>query len=470
MPPILATVITLAFVGWLFRRDFREKPNVTSALWLPFLWVFISGSRFPSGWLDIVGVHLGGTSVDDGSPLDALFFCALIGAGIYVLHQRRVNVVEFCRNNQWVTIYLAYCFLAILWSDIPLVALKRWIKLFGQPVMVLVLLTEPDPLESFTRLLKRLAYIWIPVSILFTRYYPFLGRAFDGWTGMPMNTGITTNKNVLGCDCFIVGLFFIWHFLRVRRQEPGPARRSEMLLCLSFLALTAWVLHMAHSSTSIGALALGTALMLVVGFDFVDRQRIGTYLVVTLVVGASAEWLFGIHNLALSLLGRDSTLTGRTDVWHMLLNWNINPIFGVGFESFWQEDRMAQIEAMNPGLVINESHNGYLETYINMGMLGVAITLAMLFATFWKARRALLDNFDFGRFRFAYLAAFIIYNWTEAAFRTHSVPFFMFFLIAIDYPSVWESESVTEDIHPPETDEDPDAVHKGDIPAHGSSV
>jgi O-antigen ligase len=222
---------------------------------------------------------------------------------------------------------------------------------------------------------------------------------------------------------------------------------------------------MAHSSTSTGALALGIALMLMVGFDFVNRQRIGTYLVVTAVVCVSAEWLFGIHNLALYALGRDSTLTGRTDVWHMLLNWDINPIFGVGFESFWQENRMAQIEAMAPGLVINESHNGYLETYINMGLLGVAITLAMLFATFWKARRALLDNFDFGRFRFAYLAAFIIYNWTEAAFRTHSVPFFMFFLIAIDYPSVWESESVTEGVHPSETDEE--AVHKGDIPAHG---
>jgi hypothetical protein len=26
-----------------------------------------------------------------------------------------------------------------------------------------------------------------------------------------------------------------------------------------------------------------------------------------------------------------------------------------------------------------------------------------------------------------------LYNWTEAAFRTHAVPFFLFFLIAIEY-------------------------------------
>ena len=468
MPPIVATVLTLVFIAWLFFRDFREKHHVTRALWLPFFWVFISGSRFPSGWLEIFGFNLGGTSVDDGSPVDAIFFFALISAGVYVLRQRQVNLGEFIRNNRWVTIYLAFCFMAILWSDIPLVAFKRWIKLFGQPVMVLVLLTEPDPMESFTCLLKRLAYIWIPVSILFARYYPDLGRAFDGWTGMPMNTGITTNKNILGCDCFIVGLFFIWHFLRVRQWEPGVARRDEMLLCLFFLGLTGWALQMAHSSTSLGALVLGTALMLSVGFKFVNLQRIGTCLVVGVALCASAELLFGIHTYILNALGRDSTLTGRTDVWHMLLNWDINPILGVGFESFWQQSRMDQIAIMQPGLLINESHNGYLETYINMGMLGVGVTLAMLFATFFKTRRALLDDFGFGRFRFAYWAAFIVYNWTEAAFRTHSVPFFMFFLVAIDYRASLQPELTTDNFHPLETDEDLAAVHKDNLSADHS--
>ncbi len=59
MPPNLAAVIYLSFVVWLFRRDFREKANVTSALWLPFFWTFISGGRFISQWLDIFGLNLG---------------------------------------------------------------------------------------------------------------------------------------------------------------------------------------------------------------------------------------------------------------------------------------------------------------------------------------------------------------------------------------------------------------------------
>ena len=83
---------------------------------------------------------------------------------------------------------------------------------------------------------------------------------------------------------------------------------------------------------------------------------------------------------------------------------------------------------------LNEAHNGYLETYLNLGFIGVFITAAILLATYAKSRRELLRDFEFGRFRLAYLIAFIVYNWTEAAFRLNSFPFFMFFIVAIDYP------------------------------------
>ncbi|MGH7978725.1 MAG: hypothetical protein ACREE6_05075, partial [Limisphaerales bacterium] len=67
------------------------------------------------------------------------------------------------------------------------------------------------------------------------------------------------------------------------------------------------------------------------------------------------------------------------------------------------------------------------------GYIGVGITAAVLLATYGKARRELFRNFEFGRFRLAYLIAFIVYNWTEAAFRMNCFPFFMFFVVAIDY-------------------------------------
>jgi O-antigen ligase len=470
IPPQLAAVIYLGVVAWLFRRDIRERPNVTNALWLPFFWVFISGTRFITGWLAIFGLNVGGVSVQEGSPVDAVFFFGVIAGGLYVLHRRQVNWSAFMRQNRWVTIYLGYCLLATLWSDYPFVALKRWTKLFGQPVMVLILLTEPDPMESLKRLLKRLAYVVVPISILFIKYFSQWGSAYDSWTGQRMNTGITTDKNSLGCDCFILGLFFLWHFLQVRRQEKSVARRNELFLCVAFLGLIGWLLNSAHSSTPIGALLVAVAMLWFLGLKFVDRRRLGFYLVVTLVTCALAELFFGIDKIVIEALGRDATLTGRTEIWQILLHWDLNPVLGAGFESFWLGKRLDKFAELLPGAIINEAHNGYLETYINLGLLGVLITLALLLAAYFKAHRSLLADYEFGRFRLAYLAAFIIYNWTEALFRTHSFPFFMFFLIAIDYPNRPLPEKSSAGIDPLEPEEAAAGVHKNDMSANGSTV
>ena len=88
--------------------------------------------------------------------------------------------------------------------------------------MALIVLTEPDPGEALTRLMKRCAYVIVPVSILFIKYYPEWGRGFDSWTGAAFNTGITTDKNALGGDCLILGYFFVWHLLETWRSSAAP--------------------------------------------------------------------------------------------------------------------------------------------------------------------------------------------------------------------------------------------------------
>ena len=465
LPPQIAALLCVVFMAWLFRRDFRERPNVTSALWLPFFWIMVSGSRFFSEWLGIFGLNWGGGSVQEGSPLDATFFFVIIAGGLYVLKQRQVNWGEFIRHNRWVAIYLGYCLLACLWSDYPLVSAKRWVKLFGQPVMVLVLLTEPEPLEALTRLLKRFAYVIVPVSILFIKYFPDLGSAYDAWTGQRMNTGIATDKNVLGCDGFILALFFVWHFQRVWQWEKGLARRNELILCAAFMGPVLWLLYMAHSASPIGALAMALAMMWFLGLKSVNPYRLGSYLVVGGLVLGAAQYFFHIHEIIIHALGRSTNLTGRTEIWDILLHWDLNPFLGVGFESFWLGPRLDELAVMLPGLSLNEAHNGYLETYIQIGGLGVGITLAMLLATYFKTHRALLNDFAFGRFRLAYLAAFIVYNFTEALFRTHGLQFFLFFLIAIDYPARDPVESANADI--PESDADAARVHKTSMAADG---
>jgi O-antigen ligase len=432
MPPPVATLLTLGFIVLLFRRDILERPNVTGALWIPLIWMLIICSRQPSEWLKTFGLQSGAVTLEEGSPFDAAVYFALIAAGAYVLNKRQIQLLEIIRNNQWLAIFFVYCFLAIFWSDFPFVAFKRWIKVVGHPIMALIVLTEPDPLEALTRLMKRCAYVVVFVSVLFIKYYPQLGRGFDIWTGAAINTGITTNKNLLGADCLILGFFFFWHLLQTRSLERGRARRNELFLTGGFLVAIWWLFSMAHSSTALVSLLVGMLIVAILGWRFVNKRFIGTYLIVGVLALAVAEWAFGIYANAIQLLGKDPTLTDRTLLWADLLKVKINPLFGAGFESFWLGERLRDFAASR-WWAPNQAHNGYLETYLNLGLVGLLLLIGLLIATFWKGRRELLTNFQLGRFRLGFLMVVIAYNWTEATFKNISAIWFVFYLVALDY-------------------------------------
>src|SRR6266508_2672577 len=268
LPPPIAALLTVGFIVFLFRRDSKEKHNVTGGLWLPLVWMLIICSRQPSEWLNTFGFNSGAVTLEEGSPFDACIYFSLILAGAYVLSKRHVQLSEIIRNNQWLTIFFVYCFLAIFWSDFPFVAFKRWIKVLGHPIMALIVLTEPDPLEALTRLMKRCTYVIVPVSILFIKYYPELGRGFDHWTGAPTNNGITTNKNTLGVDCLILGFFFFWHLLQTRALERGTLRRNELFLTGGCLLAIWWLFSMAHSSTALVSFFVGVLVVLILGLRF----------------------------------------------------------------------------------------------------------------------------------------------------------------------------------------------------------
>jgi exopolysaccharide production protein ExoQ len=432
LPPAVASFLTVAFVVFLFRRDIREKPDVSGALWLPLIWLVITCSRALSWWLNIFGLPVtGAASVEAGSPVDALFFFVLIAAGFYVLRQRQINLSEVIRNNQWLTIFFLYCFISIFWSDFPFVAFKRWIKVLGLPIMALVVLTERDPEEAVRRLMKRCAYVIVPVSVLFIKYYPQWGRSFDPWGWGAMNTGITENKNALGVDLLILGFFFFWHFLQTRQAERTIWRRRELRLIAGFLIGIWWLFAQAHSATPVISLFVGALMVVFVGIRSINKNFIGTYLLTGLFLVAAAELMVGGDFS--EALGRGSGMSGRTLIWAALLRCHTNPLFGTGYESFWLGETRKELK----GLFyydLNEAHNGYLEIYLTLGLIGLFILIALFVATFWKARRDLFRNFEWGRYRLGFLVAVVFYNWTEAGFKTIAPISFVFYMIAIDYP------------------------------------
>src|SRR2546427_35770 len=183
MIPSIATVICAFFILAAFLLERDRNSRVSSGLWVPVVWLSISASRTVSQWLGGIDARVTAEEVVEGSTLDALFFAGLLAVGLMVLFARRRLVRTFLRGNAPLLMFFAYCVVSVLWSDNPLVAFKRWTKALGDLVMVLIVLTDPEPTGAVKRLLARTGFLLIPLSILLIKYYPSLGRGYSVWTG-----------------------------------------------------------------------------------------------------------------------------------------------------------------------------------------------------------------------------------------------------------------------------------------------
>src|ERR1041385_944818 len=151
MSPQIARIIFFAFIGFLFVCDRKRRSGCSNALWIPLFWVLILGSRPFSSWFG-GGVDM--ETTDDyieGSPVDRIVFLFLIIAGFIVLKQRQTNWANVFRTNRWLFVFFAYLGISSVWSDFPMVSFKRWIKDLGNIIMVLVILSEKDPVEAVKR-------------------------------------------------------------------------------------------------------------------------------------------------------------------------------------------------------------------------------------------------------------------------------------------------------------------------------
>jgi exopolysaccharide production protein ExoQ len=82
----------------------------------------------------------------------------------------------------------------------------------------------------------------------------------------------------------------------------------------------------------------------------------------------------------------------------------------------------------------NQAHNGYIETYLNLGLCGVVLLVGLLLSTFRKIRDSMEDDVDVARLRLAFLFAIVAFNFTEASFKAVHLVWTVFYIIAIDVP------------------------------------
>lgn len=420
----------LVFAAWLIRRDIARREGVSAAIWIPTIWVAILASRPVSMWLGSGG----GIDPLEGSPLDGLIFFFLILAALAVLARRRPGwSVVFSRN--WpIFLFYAYFLISVIWSDSPIPSFKRWSKDFGNIFVALVILTEANPEQAFRAVFNRCAYVLLPLSIIFIRYFPDMGRRYSQHSGAMEATGVTIQKNSLGALVLICGLVLLWDWLE--RSRPGEVRqdRAERYLPLGLFGIGAWLIYLSDSKTSLACLVAGGLIIAAARLPYLRNRvgALGVYVLVGAVGFYVANWMFGVSESLVSSMGRDMTFTGRTDVWNALLALKTDPIFGTGFCSIWSDQRYL---AKLPDWVSHSAHNGYLETYLDGGWVGIFFLTVMLLAVGLRMNRQLLTGEIYALVRFAVYVATLIGNFSESHFGRMSPLGFMFLLVALERPA-----------------------------------
>lgn len=415
MLPKIATLVCLLFIFCLFRRDLKIPGGPSAALWIPLAWMFLAGSRWASSWLSLSEPMASANDYAEGSPVDRAVFFSLILAGAVVLWKRNIDWLRLLTRNKWIAVYFLYCLLSAIWSDEPFILVKRWVKDLGIPIMALVILTENDPYKAVATVLRRLAFLLLPLSVLFIRYYPDLGRTYHV-DGSPMYTGVGHQKNDLGLMCLVAGIYFSWDILR-RARPLHKLFAWDRLIAAALIAMLFWLLHMSDSQTSLACLVTVLGLLCVSRLTFIARNppRIVSVMAVSAVVFLVLEETLQIKEVILEMLGRDSTLTNRTEVWALLGKMVVDPLLGAGFMSFWTGERMDLVWA-RLGAGINQAHNGYLEQYLNLGVIGLMFMFIILSSALLKVRAHLAYDASAAKLRLCFIVTAILYNYTEASF------------------------------------------------------
>lgn len=426
-----ATLAVAAGIGCLFLLCRKPKVRLSGAIWLPVIWLLIGSSRNVGEWFrfDADPTLSASERYLEGNPLDRGVLGLLLAAGIVVLLSRRRRLMPVLRGNRALLLYFAFCAVSILWSEYPFVAFKRWNRIIGDLTMVLIVLTERNWVEALKRMLTRTSFLLIPVSLLFVKYYPEMGRSFSRYEGRILFTGVSTDKNGLGMICLIFGLGSAWCLLSAYEKLQQPYRRWQMIAYSIIVATAVWLAVLSDSATALACLVIASAVMIATSAFAIRRSKSIVHLLVLFVISIPIYALFlDPHGGLVASVGRDPTLTGRTMVWDVALRFVDNPVVGAGFESYWLGARLYKILEIVPGL--NQAHNGYLEIYLNLGWIGILLLAVLLVTGYVRIVESVRLEPDIGRLRLAYYVAAIIYNLTEAGFKMMSPVWIMFLVVS----------------------------------------
>lgn len=295
--------------------------------------------------------------------------------------------------------------LSIGWSPYPGAAIREGILLMLTAITCVSIAGR----LTTTQILRA---IWL-AGIFATIYSaPHMDRFSSG--------GLYGSKNQFGAQMLFCLLLSLITFLN---EKESPLWR---MLALPFIPICFMFQLMADSATSLVFAILGIVALVGVKMFWspVTKVRALPILVIMICLALVLLLALAIWNMPdnqyvakfLSLVGKDPTLTGRTEIWDIAeLVSAQHPLFGVGLEGFWQYNTgMAQTlnelqyRAYGTKLTF---HSAFWEVRVHLGLVGLGLFVYYLL---WSSLRLFVLWFKDGSLENSALVIIVVVNVTMA--------------------------------------------------------
>ncbi len=277
------------------------------------------------------------------------------------------SVIGLCRKDKAFAAIAAWVILSCLWSQFPTVSLE-WAPVAALNVIFAFYLYRRFNPDQQIRLLLLLGWMCLGLSIVLSVFFPVHGVDYKGaWRGMyPQNN-----------MCSMMTIFL----LAAALYAPATSFFLKATRVV-YVGLSAFLVVMTQSATGRITLAFLLAYFVATRFASEFRARDRGIVLIGATVIALAFVAVGVANAKeMSLLmGKDPTLTGRTEIWQAVIPSIMkHPILGYGYKAFW---RGYQGESANVSLAshwtVASAHSGFLEIWLTLGAVGVALVLYSL--------------------------------------------------------------------------------------------
>lgn len=378
----------------------------------------VSAPRLSAGWIELSVLFIalilfsGGVlprlvaseQTAEGSPILRLVWLPIYALTLAAMIWRAGGVIRTAMRLPFLIALMGLALISFLWSIDPALSQRRGVAIFMTCAAGLFIGAHYD----WNTLLRLFGLTWLTVaalSFLTALLVPSFGVMDEIHVGAWK--GLYYEKNQLGGNMARSALLF--GFLALMDKPWRKLWVGALLLAIALVIAST-------SKTSLLGLVLGLGTLAIAAW--MKRSLItglATLWAGALIAGAFAALLVFAPELVFGALGRDPSLTGRTEIWTALTqSISERPWFGYGYGSFWAADS-------EPAYWVRDvlqwdaptAHNGWLDVALSVGLVGLALLILDFLMTLWRAVRLSIKAWT-GVFALGVCAQFLLFSFSES--------------------------------------------------------